>query len=139
MALFFLLIGPLRLVWKPAYLVRYGVLVRAGNGPAPRLGTDRLVRKEVILATNADEFIDVDAVETSPRGRKPVLDATLLGILKKVPNGKAVRLAGTFGNVPKDQRSAASATIRKHWNAAHPGVKPRIDFTAEGVPQVRAR
>ncbi len=91
------------------------------------------------MATMSDEFIDVDAVETSPRGRKPVLDQSLVDLLKKVPEGKAVRLAKTFGNVEKERRSAVSATIRKHWTAAHPGVKPRIDFTAEGVPQVRAR
>lgn len=86
-----------------------------------------------------DDFIDIAEVQTSPRGRKPVLDSDLLGLLKKVPNGKAVRLAKTFGNVPKEQRAATSAVIRKHWAVAHPGVKPRIDFTSDGIPQVRAR
>jgi hypothetical protein len=86
-----------------------------------------------------DDFIDVAEVQTSPRGRKPVLDSSLLDLLKKVPNGKAVRLAKTFGNVPRDKRAAVSAVIRKHWAVAHPDVKPRIDFTQDGVPQVRAR
>lgn len=90
------------------------------------------------MATN-DEFIDVSEVQTSPRGRKPVLDGALLDTLKKVPAGKAVRLAKTFGNVPREGRPAVSAVIRKHWAVAHPGVKPRIDFTTDGVPQVRAR
>jgi hypothetical protein len=86
-----------------------------------------------------DEFIDAAEVQTSPRGRKPVLDADLLATLKKVSAGKAVRLAKTFGNVPREGRPAVSAVIRKHWTVAHPGTKPRIDFTVDGVPQVRAR
>lgn len=90
------------------------------------------------MATN-DDFIDVSEVQTSPRGRKPVLDAALLDLLRKVPAGKAVRLAKTFGNVSREERPTVSATIRKHWAVAHPGVKPRIDFTTDGVPQVRAR
>lgn len=90
------------------------------------------------MATN-DEFIDVSEVQTSPRGRKPVLDADLLATFKKVPADKAVRLVKTFGAVPREQRPSVSAVIRKHWAVAHPNVKPRIDFTPEGVPQVRAR
>lgn len=90
------------------------------------------------MATN-DEFIDIADVQTSPRGRKPVLDGALLETLKKVPNGKAVRLAKTFGNVAREERAAVSAVIRKHWAVAHPNVKPRIDFTQDGIPQVRAR
>lgn len=90
------------------------------------------------MAAN-DEFIDAAEVQVSPRGRKPVLNADLLSTLAKVKSGQAVRLASTFGEVPADQRAAVSAVIRKHWAVAHPDVKPRIDFTPNGVPQVRAR
>jgi hypothetical protein len=86
-----------------------------------------------------DEFIEVDEVETLPRGRKPNLDSNLVNLLKQVPEGKAVRLGGTFGQVPKENRPSVSAVIRKHWAAAHPGTKARIDFTRDGVPQVRSR
>ena len=86
-----------------------------------------------------DAFIDTEDVLTSPRGRSKVLDATLLELLASVPEGKAISLAGTFGRVPKDKRQATAAVIRKHWTEAHPGGKPRIDFSPEGVPQVRAR
>lgn len=95
-------------------------------------------RKDAPLAT--DEVIDLEDVQTSPRGRKPNLDDGLVKLLKSVPSGKAIRLGKTFGNVAKDQRSAVSATIRKHWKAAHgENSKPRIDFTSDGVAQVRNR
>lgn len=91
------------------------------------------------MAAN-DEFISVDEVQTSPRGRKPVLNPDLVKLLGSIPAGKAARLEKTFGKVSKDDRAAVSATIRKHWKAAHgEASKPRIDFTLDGVPQVRAR
>jgi len=86
-----------------------------------------------------DDFIEVDEVTSSPRGRKPELDDALLALLQSIPNGKAARLTKTFGAVPKEKRQAVGAVIRKHWKAVYGDVKPRIDFTPEGVPQVRAR
>jgi hypothetical protein len=87
-----------------------------------------------------DDFISVDEVQTSPRGRKPVLNPDLVKLLASIPAGKAARLEKTFGKVSRDQRAATSAVIRKHWKAAHgEASKPRIDFTTDGVPQVRAR
>lgn len=90
-------------------------------------------------AIDNDDFIDVDEVTTSPRGRKPELDQALLDLLASIPAGKAARLSKTFGSVPKEKRQAVGAVIRKHWKAVYGEVKPRIDFTPEGVPQVRAR
>lgn len=87
-----------------------------------------------------DEFIDVEAVEVQRRGRKPVLDQGLLDTLASIPEGKAIRLAGTFGPVAKDDRPAVSGVIRKHWRAVYGETsKPRIDFAADGVAQVRAK
>lgn len=88
---------------------------------------------------NSDDFIDVSEVTTSPRGRKPELDPALLELLASIPEGKAARLTKTFGAVPRDKRQSVGAVIRKHWKAVYGDVKPRIDFTPEGVPQVRAR
>jgi hypothetical protein len=86
-----------------------------------------------------DDFIDVSEVTASPRGRKPELDQGLVDLLASIPEGKAARLTKTFGAVPKEKRQAVGAVIRKHWKAVYGEVKPRIDFTPEGVPQVRAR
>ena len=85
-----------------------------------------------------DQFIPADSVEVSPRGRKKVLDADLLATLKKVTAKNAAFLGGTFGNVPREQRATVSATIRKHWREVRSD-DVRIDFTLEGVPQVRVR
>ena len=85
-----------------------------------------------------DQFIPADSVKVSPRGRKKVLNADLLATLKKVTPEKGVALRGTFGNVAKQDRPAVAATIRKHWREVRSD-EVRIDFTPEGVPQVRVR
>ena len=85
-----------------------------------------------------DQFIPADSVKVSPRGRKKVLNADLLATLKKVTATKAVALGGSFGTVPREQRATVSATIRKHWREVRSD-DVRIDFTPEGVPQVRVR
>ena len=85
-----------------------------------------------------DQFIPADSVKVSPRGRKKVLNPDLLATLKKVTPKQGVALKGTFGNVPKAERPAVSATIRKHWREVRTD-EVRIDFTPEGVPQVRVR
>jgi len=90
------------------------------------------------MAAMTDAFIDVDEVQTSPRGRSKVLDQGLLDLLATVPEGKAIALAGTFGKVAKEKRQAVAAVIRKHWTEVQ-ATKPRIDFSPEGVPQVRSR
>ena len=85
-----------------------------------------------------DEFISAEAVQVSPRGRKKVLNPDLLATLKKVTAKNAATLGGTFGAVPKAERATVSATIRKHWREVRED-EMRIDFTPEGVPQVRVR
>ena len=85
-----------------------------------------------------DEFIPEDEVNVSPRGRKANIDANLVATLKKVKPGSAAKLAGTFGAVPKDQRAQTSQVIRKHWRAARQD-DCRIDYTVDGVPQVRSK
>lgn len=85
-----------------------------------------------------DEFISIDEVTVSPRGRKKIIDAELAEVLGKVTAGKAVVLRGKFGNVAADKRPAVSQTIRKHWAHVRSD-QCRIDYTPEGVPQVRMK
>ena len=87
---------------------------------------------------SADEFIAADAVKVSPRGRKKVLNQDLLATLAKVTPKQGVALKGTFGMVAKSDRPAVAATIRKHWREVRTD-EVRIDFTPEGVAQVRVR
>lgn len=85
-----------------------------------------------------DEVIEIEDISVSPRGRKPEINSALADTLSKVPAGKAIRLAGTFGNVPQADRAKVSQSIRKHW--AH--VRPdgcRINYSSEGVPQVSVK
>ena len=86
----------------------------------------------------SDEIISAGDVVVSPRGRKVEIIAELADTLKKVKSGQAVRLAGTFGEVPKDKRSAVSQVIRKHWRHVRQD-ECRIDYDTKGVPQVRIR
>jgi hypothetical protein len=95
---------------------------------------------EGIIATtkNTDEFISIDEVTVSPRGRKKVIDPALTDLFSRLPEGQAVRLTAKFGAVPKEQRAAVSQVIRKHWmHVRQDGC--RIDYTPEGVPQVRQK
>ena len=85
-----------------------------------------------------DEFISADEVVVSPRGRKVEIDANLAATLRKVKAGGAVRLSSSIGAVPKSQRATVSASIRKHWRHVRNDAL-RIDYTADGVPQVRVR
>lgn len=114
------------------------------------MGADRLlyVREwagstgsgKAIIATtkNTDEFISIDEVTVSPRGRKKVIDTDLANLFTKLSEGQAVRLSAKFGNVPREQRAAVSQVIRKHWNHVRTDAC-RIDYTPEGVPQVRIK
>jgi len=84
----------------------------------------------------ADEIIKADDVVVSPRGRKSELNPDLVKAFKALKPGEALRLVDTYGCVPKEQRSRVSQEIRKNFHAAR-AEKPRIDYTPEGVPQVR--
>lgn len=85
-----------------------------------------------------DEFIPADQVSVSPRGRKKVLNGDLLDTLRSLPAGQAAVLHSTFGKVAKADRPKVGAVIRKHWTAVR-SEDCRIDYTLEGVPQVRVR
>lgn len=85
-----------------------------------------------------DEFISIDEVTVSPRGRKKVIDPALAEMLGKVKAGQAVRLSAKFGAVPREQRPAVSQVIRKHWTHVRTDAC-RIDYSPEGVPQVRIK
>lgn len=89
-------------------------------------------------AKQSDEFISIDDVTVSPRGRKKVIDSALAEMLGKLKDGQAVRLSGKFGAVPREQRAAVSQVIRKHWTHTRTD-DCRIDYTPEGVPQVRIK
>ena len=86
----------------------------------------------------SDEIIGEDEVSVSPRGRKANLNPDLIAFLKKIKPGSAAKLSGTFGNVARDERAQVSQVIRKHWRAARTD-ECRIDYTTDGVPQVRVR
>lgn len=83
-----------------------------------------------------DEIISASDVVKVKRGRKAVLDPTLLESIGKLTPGQALRLAGAFGEVPADKRSTVSQQIRKHFSAAHPDGKCSVNYTPQGVPQV---
>ena len=86
----------------------------------------------------ADEFISEDEVQVSPRGRKAEINPELANLLKKLKPGQAIRLTDTFGEVPKAKRGSVSSIIRKHYRHVRDD-DCRIDYTANGVPQVRVR
>lgn len=86
----------------------------------------------------SDEIISADDVIVSPRGRKAEIMPDLAALLKKVKATDAVRLSGTFGNVPKEKRAQVSQIIRKHWRHVR-NDDCRIDYDTNGVPQVRVR
>jgi hypothetical protein len=88
--------------------------------------------------SSGDEFISIDEVTVSPRGRKKVIDPALADLLKKLGAGQAVRLSSKFGAVPREQRPAVSQVIRKHWSHVRTDAC-RIDYSPEGVPQVRIK
>lgn len=83
-----------------------------------------------------DEIIKADEVVVSPRGRKAELDPEVVATFKALKPGQAIVMRNTYGAVPKDERSKVSQQIRKHWRAGRTD-EPRIDYTPEGVPQVR--
>ncbi len=85
-----------------------------------------------------DEIISVTEIEPSPRGKRTDFKPELLETLKRLPKGKAVKLSGTFGNVSHDDRDKVSHAIKRHWEKVR-NDKPSIDFSPEGVPQVKAR
>lgn len=86
----------------------------------------------------SDEFISEEEIEVSPRGRKIEIDANLAATLKKVKPGQAARLSSTFGSVEKSRRATVSTIIRKHWRHVRAD-EPRIDYSKDGVPQVRVK
>jgi hypothetical protein len=86
----------------------------------------------------SDEFISEDEVQVSPRGRKVEINPNLAATFKKIKPGQAARLTETFGSVPKAQRATVSTVIRKHWRHVRED-DCRIDYTADGIPQVRVR
>jgi hypothetical protein len=82
-------------------------------------------------------IISEDEVQRTPRGRKAVYDQELVELLSTLTPGNAARLDG-LQETDKDKRSAVSAHIRKHFAAAQgDDVKCRVEYTSEGVPQVR--
>lgn len=85
-----------------------------------------------------DEIINETDVVVSPRGRKAELDPELVELLKSVKSGQAIRLASYFGPVAKEDRSRVSQSLRKHWRAGRTD-DIRIDYTPEGIPQVRVK
>lgn len=86
----------------------------------------------------ADEIINAGDVVVSPRGRKKEIMPDLCATLKALKPGQAVRLSSTFGEVPKEKRSAVSQVVRKHWRHVRDD-EPRLDYDAKGVLQVRVK
>ena len=89
------------------------------------------------MAEQLGEIIPVEDVQRSPRGRKATYSADMLELLAQLTPDTALALTG-LGNVDKDQRSSVSANIRKHFTHVHgDDVKCRIEYSPEGVPQVK--
>lgn len=96
------------------------------------------------MAKNDDSmFISIDEVEVAPRGRKAQWDDELLDLLGKLKKDQAVRLTDKQVEPTDDEkaqtaeRAKVSAVIRKHFRKAHNGQNCRIDYTSDGIPQVR--
>ena len=86
--------------------------------------------------TPSDEFIEIEEISVTPRGRKAVIDPVLAAKLANIPEGKAVVLT-SIGSVAKPERAKVSQKIRKHWQAVRPD-NCQIRYSTEGVPQVFA-
>lgn len=85
-----------------------------------------------------DEFIPADEVSVSPRGRKANLDPDLLAKFSALPANMAWVGRNYFGAVARADRARVSQIVRKHWRAVRAD-DCRIDYTSEGVIQVRAK
>jgi hypothetical protein len=85
-----------------------------------------------------DEIIPADDVVVSPRGKYIEKDQELIASLKGLKPWQAMRLGQTFGKVDREDRNKVSHIIRRHWQVARDDL-PRIDFSPEGIPQVRVR
>lgn len=82
-------------------------------------------------------IIKASEVVTLPRGRKATFNADLVKTLKGLKAGSFGVLDEEFpAAVDKDTRAKVSGIVRKHWSAAHPGVKCAIRWTPEGFAQV---
>lgn len=86
-----------------------------------------------------DAFIDPSEIVSRPRGRKAIIDTSLVETFRRLPEGKAVRLEAHYGSVPKADQAKVSARIRTAWKVAHPGTMCSIAYTPAGVPQVSRR
>jgi len=87
---------------------------------------------------NKDEVISADQVMPSPRGRHIEKNKELLDAFEHLKPWQAMRLGSTFGEVSRADRNKVSHIIRRHWELVRKDA-PRIDFSPEGIPQVRVR
>lgn len=90
------------------------------------------------MKTSKDEVISVDEVIASPRGKHIEKNEELIDAFKGLKPWQAMRLGKTFGKVERDERNKVSHIIRRHWEVARKDL-PRIDFSPDGIPQVRVR
>lgn len=85
-----------------------------------------------------DEVIPIDEVQPSPRGRYVEKNYELMEAFKDLKPWQAMRLGSTFGEVSREDRNKVSHIIRRHWEQVRSDA-PRIDFSPDGIPQVRVR
>jgi hypothetical protein len=74
----------------------------------------------------------------SLRGRHIEKNKELLDAFEHLKPWQAMRLGNTFGEVSREDRNKVSHIIRRHWELVRKDA-PRIDFSPEGIPQVRVR
>ncbi len=92
---------------------------------------------------SVDEVVEISDIQISPRGRKAEFDNELLEKIRNLPTDKGLRLVSMQVDDPtnKSQTQTVGGKIRKHWRevfGTESGApKPRIDFSTEGVPQLR--
>jgi len=89
-----------------------------------------------MATASQDQVIDLDAVETLPRGRKATFDQDLLDLFASVPKGKAIAVGSRKVNpADAEARGKVRSILVKHWEQAR-GTKGTVRFSTEGVPQV---
>jgi hypothetical protein len=85
-----------------------------------------------------DEIISIDEVTPSPRGRHIEKNQELMEAFRHLKPWQAMKLGSTFGQVSREDRNKVSHIIRRHWETVRRDA-PRIDFSPDGIPQVRVR
>lgn len=81
------------------------------------------------------KIVAAASLQKVKRGRKAVIDSTLVATLASLKKDQAVTLEDEFGVVEKGRRSTVSAIIRRHWAEGRKD-KASVTYSPEGIAQV---